>query len=136
MLRGKSLLAVGALIVAVGCGGEATKSEAKAPSHPSGHKSATGTSVSKEAADKFEGALQEFADADAKGQWDDATCKSVAQALKQLRMSRGQLLTRHWPRRCTIRAWLISAAEWTKTLAQHSSRPCPPMANSIGRASS
>ena len=82
MLRGKSLLAVGALIVAVGCGGEAVKPTAKSPSHPSGKSSATGTSVSKEAADKFEGALQEFADTDAKGQWDDATCKSVAQAFR------------------------------------------------------
>ena len=82
MLRGKSLLAVGALIVAVGCGGEATTPQAKAPAHPSGHKSAAGTAVSKEAADKFAGALQEFADTDAKGQWDDATCKSTAQAFK------------------------------------------------------
>ena len=82
MLRGKSLLAVGALIVAVGCGGEAKVPEAKAPSHPSGKNSATGTSVSKEAADKFEGALQEFTDTDSKGQWDDASCKSTAQAFK------------------------------------------------------
>ena len=84
MLRGKSLLAVGALIVAVGCGGGAgtTTPEAKAPSHPSGKQSATGTAVSKEAADKFEAALQEFSDVDSKGQWDDATCKNVAQAFK------------------------------------------------------
>jgi tetratricopeptide (TPR) repeat protein len=82
MLRGKCLLAVGALIVAVGCGGEATKSEVKAPTHPSGKKSATGTSVSKEAADKFETALQDFVNTDAKGQWDNASCKSVAQEFK------------------------------------------------------
>ena len=81
MLR-KSLLAVGALIVAVGCGGGATVQEAKAPKNPSGKKSAQGTSVSKEAADKFEGALHEFIDADAKGQWDDASCKAAAQAFK------------------------------------------------------
>lgn len=83
MLR-KSLLAVGALIVAVGCGGGggATAQEAKAPKNPSGKTSATGTSVSKEAADKFESALQEFVDADSKGQWDDASCKATAQAFK------------------------------------------------------
>jgi lipoprotein NlpI len=82
MLRAKSLLAVGALIVAVGCGGGGTTPEAKAPAHPSGKQSASGTSVSKEAADKFEGALQEFAAVDGKGQWDDASCKSIAQAFK------------------------------------------------------
>ncbi len=84
MLRGKSLLAVGALIVAVGCGGGggATTPEAKSPSHPSGKQSAAGSAVSKEAADRFEAALQEFSDTDSKGQWDDASCKSVAQAFK------------------------------------------------------
>jgi len=81
MLR-KSLLAVGALIVAVGCGGEANTPEAKAPTHPSGKKSATGTAVSREAADKFDGALQAFVDSDAKGQWDDASCKTTAQAFR------------------------------------------------------
>jgi lipoprotein NlpI len=81
MLR-KSFLAVGALIVAVGCGGGSTTPEAKAPAHPSGKQSASGTAVSKEAADKFEGALQEFAAIDGKGQWDDASCKNIGQAFK------------------------------------------------------
>lgn len=82
MLRAKSIMAVGALIVAVGCGGGSTTPEAKAPAHPSGKQSASGTSVSKEAADKFDGALQEFAAVDGKGQWDDASCKSIAETFK------------------------------------------------------
>jgi len=81
MLR-KSFMAVGALIVAVGCGGGSTTPEAKAPANPSGKQSASGAAVSKEAADKFDGALQEFAAVDGKGQWDSASCKSIGEAFK------------------------------------------------------
>ncbi|MGC4066053.1 MAG: hypothetical protein QM784_15660 [Polyangiaceae bacterium] len=83
MLRKYNLLAVGLLLAAVGCGGgETGPGGGKKVKDPSGHKSASGQAISKQAVESFDAALKAFVDADAKGQWSNDTCKEVAAAFK------------------------------------------------------
>jgi tetratricopeptide (TPR) repeat protein len=83
MLRKYNLLAVSLLLAAVGCGGgETGPGGGKKVKDPSGHKSASGQAISKQAVESFDAALKSFVDADAKGQWSNETCKEVAAAFK------------------------------------------------------
>src|SRR6185503_3198934 len=81
MMRIKTLAAVGLLAGAVACGGGggAGGKGALGPKDKSGKTDRTGSAVSKEAAQNFDRALDEFANHDKKGDWAEATCTSVAQ---------------------------------------------------------
>jgi tetratricopeptide (TPR) repeat protein len=82
MLRKYSLLAVGLVLAAVGCGGSEATTSGKAVKDASSQKAASGQAINKQAVESFEAALKSFADADAKGQWSNDTCKQVAEAFK------------------------------------------------------
>ena len=80
MKRFSSLLLAGILPTLVACGGAtgtgtATKLKAE---DASGRKTGTGQEVSKQAAASFDTALESFLDHDKKGDWNDNTCKSLA----------------------------------------------------------
>lgn len=82
MLRKYNLLAVGLVLAAVGCGGSEAATGGKKVKDASGQKAASGQQISKQAVESFDVALKSFVDADAKGQWSNDTCKSVAEAFK------------------------------------------------------
>ncbi len=84
MLRLKVLTAAALALVFAACGGgESGSKEAKAPENPSGKKTGTGVQVSKEAAVRFESALEVFLDYDKKQNWTPDTCKEVAGLFKE-----------------------------------------------------
>lgn len=79
MMRTK-LLIVGSLLLALSaCGGSATVGGKLAPEHASGKKDKTGREVSKEAAANFDRALQAFIEHDRKQDWNEGSCKEVAE---------------------------------------------------------
>jgi tetratricopeptide (TPR) repeat protein len=80
-MRFSTLAAVALVMAAVGCGGGGgSGSGALSPKDQSGKKDRAGRQVSKAAAEAYERALDEFAAHDKKGDWDEGSCKSVADA--------------------------------------------------------
>lgn len=78
-MRFTTLAAIGLVMAAVGCGGGAGGGKALDPSQKSGKVDRAGHHVSKEAAEAYGRALEEFAGHDKKGDWDDGSCKAVAE---------------------------------------------------------
>src|SRR5262249_24963514 len=81
MKRFSSLLLLGILPTLVACGGGGTGTGAAVKLNAgdqSGRKTGTGNEVSKAAAANFDTALEAFLDHDKKGDWTEATCKSLA----------------------------------------------------------
>ena len=81
MKRFSSVALVGLSALVFACGGGAGGGASKlAPDKASGKKDNKGQQVSKEAAQTFDGALDQFVDHDKKQDWADGTCSSVAEA--------------------------------------------------------
>jgi tetratricopeptide (TPR) repeat protein len=77
MMRLKSLGAMSLVLSAVACGGGAQT--VKPPAHPSGKVGANRVPVSKMAAQQFSSALDSFVSHDKAGNWNEDSCKDVAQ---------------------------------------------------------
>lgn len=77
MMRLKSLGAMSLVLGAVACGGGAQA--VKPPAHPSGKIGANKVPVSKMAARQFNAALDAFVSHDKAGNWNEDSCKDVAQ---------------------------------------------------------
>jgi tetratricopeptide (TPR) repeat protein len=80
MSQFKALLLVSVSVLAAACGGGASAGGALTPDKASGKADAKGHAVSKEAAQNFDSALDQFAAHDKKQDWDDATCGAIAKA--------------------------------------------------------
>ena len=82
MKRLTSILFCGLIPALVACGGGATGTGAAVKlkaADASGRKTGTGHEVSKAAAASFDSALEAFLEHDKKGDWSEATCKSLAE---------------------------------------------------------
>jgi tetratricopeptide (TPR) repeat protein len=80
-MRFTTLAAAGLVMAAVGCGGGGgSGKDTLSPKDQSGKKDRAGRHVSKAAAEAYDRALDEFSAHDKKGDWDEGSCKSVAEA--------------------------------------------------------
>jgi lipoprotein NlpI len=100
MRRFKSVLLAGVLPALVACGGggatggAAVKLKAE---DATGRKTGTGTEVSKAAAASFDTALEAFLDHDKKGDWTEATCKSLEDQFQKAAESQVSATHRAFP---------------------------------------
>ena len=95
MFRMRSVLVSAGLIACVACGGG--NKEPKTPANPSGKKDSKGRAVSKEAAQNFTRALDEFASHDRKQDWSGSTCNSVASAFNDASKEQKSATNRELP---------------------------------------
>ncbi len=79
----KTLVLVSFATLALACGGGVKGEGALSPDKASGKADAKGHEVSKEAAQNFDAALEQFAGHDKKQDWDDAACTSIAKAFNE-----------------------------------------------------
>jgi hypothetical protein len=98
MTRFASALLVGILPTLVACGGGGGGGSVKLkPEDASGRKTGTGHEVSKEAAANFDKALEAFLDHDKKGDWTEATCKSIAEQFTEAAETQQSATNRAFP---------------------------------------
>jgi Flp pilus assembly protein TadD len=82
------------MIACGGAGGGATKLR---PEDASGRKTGTGQEVSKEAAASFDSALETFLEHDKKGDWAEASCKSVSEQFEKAAEKQEDATNRAFP---------------------------------------
>jgi Flp pilus assembly protein TadD len=99
MKRFASALLLGLLPALISCGGGATGGAAVKlkPEDASGRKTGTGHEVSKEAAAGFDTALESFLDHDKKGDWSEASCKSIAEQFTKAAETQTSATNRAFP---------------------------------------
>jgi hypothetical protein len=91
-------LLIGLLPTLTGCGGGGGAGAVKLkPEDASGRKTGTGHEVSKEAAANFDKALEAFLDHDKKGDWTEATCKSIAEQFTEAAETQQSATNRAFP---------------------------------------
>src|SRR5262245_34157714 len=94
-----SAFLAGILPALVACGGGATGGAAVKlnPEDASGRKTGTGHEVSKEAAAGFDSALEAFLDHDKKGDWQEASCKEIAEQFAKAADKQSSATNRAFP---------------------------------------
>jgi Tfp pilus assembly protein PilF len=97
MTRFASVTLAGLLCAVVGCGGGAAAGGKLSPKDASGMKDRSGREVSKEAVASFDAALNSFLEHDKKGDWDEASCKSVADDFEKASEHQEDATGKHLP---------------------------------------
>jgi lipoprotein NlpI len=101
MRRWTSVLLTGLIPALVACGGSvqggAGAATALKSSDKTGRTTGTGTEVAKAAAASFDTALESFLDHDKKGDWSEATCKSIADQFVKAAQSQVSATNRPFP---------------------------------------